>query len=183
MRTISTLTVGFLLLLTGCPGDDSGTTGASAGSTGSTGGTSTTSPATTEVDTTEGPATTAMTGSTTNSTTPGSTTDEPGSTTDEPGTTSGESSGDTGSPEICNPDPADDACAMCVKDMCCDELDGCNNDPSGGCQCFQECIQEMGGAAAFTCQNMCMVNFMDPMSPTGQLAGCTQQNCGFGICI
>lgn len=188
LRIVSTLTLG-LLALSGCPGDDTGTT--AAGSTTDPGDTTvepgTTNPGTTigeSADTTEG-ATTNTPGTTTDdppgTTTddpPGTTTDEPGTTTDEPGTTTDEPGG------VCDADPADDECATCVKSMCCTELEGCDADPSGGCQCFQECAQMNPGiAGAIQCGNDCGVNPLGAGTPTGDLGGCTQQNCGVGICI
>lgn len=162
-RTVSTLTLGFLLVLTGCPGDDSTTTtGASAGTSTSAGtSASATDPS---ADTTEGPAT----ASTTN--TPGTTTDTPGTTTDVPGTT-------TGSADVCAPEAADDECGMCVKSMCCTELEACDADPEGLCQCFQDCAEmNPGVAGAIQCGMDCEVNPLGA-GPTGDLASCSQAGC------
>jgi hypothetical protein len=182
LRTVSFLTLG-LLVLTGCPGDDTGTTAGSASAGSTSAGTTTENatdtnpPGTTEVatgsgsaDTTEGPSSTSEPGSTS---TPGSTS-EPGSTSMDSGTTTG------GSSDVCALDPAtDDDCAMCVKGMCCDELEACDADPSGGCQCFQECAQMNPGIpGAIQCGTDCMVNPLGAGTPTGNLAGCTQMNCG-----
>jgi hypothetical protein len=187
-RTISILTLGFLVL-TGCPGDDSGTTGASAGSTGGADstagpGTDTNPPGTTmgdSADTTEG-ATTLPPGTTTDE--PGTTTDTPGTTTDMPGTTTDEPGTTTNGGEVCAPDPADDDCAMCVKGMCCMQLEACDADPEGGCQCFQECAEmNPGVVGAMQCGMDCNVDPLAGGTPTGDLGNCTLQNCGFGICF
>lgn len=181
LRTVSFLTLG-LLTLTACPGDDTGTT--AGGSAGSTSAATTTENATdtnpmmtTEVatgsgsaDTTEGPGSTTDTPGTTTDM-PGTTTDTPGTTTDEPGTTTGGMGG------ACEPDAADDDCAMCVKNLCCTELEACQLD--AGCTCFQECAQKNPGIpGAIQCGTDCMVNPLGAGTPTGELAGCTQANCG-----
>ena len=184
LRTISTLTLG-LLVLTGCPGDDTGTTvGETSAGTTTAGSTTTESaetnpPGTTTVvdsesadgttvsaDTTDGPVST---------TEPGTTTD---GTTTEPGTTTDETT--TGMGGACEPDAADDECATCVKENCCPALEACNADPD--CTCFQECAQKNPGIpGALQCGMDCGVNPLDAGTPTGQLAGCTQMECA--VCL
>lgn len=169
-RTFSTLTLGLLVALTGCPSGDDSSTSVADGSTGTpTTTTGETNPGTTEmtsVDTTEGPATTSMSGSTTD--TPGTTTDVPGTTTDEPGTTT--EPGTTG--EV-------DACAMCVEANCGDELAACMMDAD--CTCFQDCAaMNPGIAGALACAGDCGIPLPDlqnGMTVVGALAVCTQDNC------
>lgn len=184
LRIASTLTLG-LLVLTGCPGDDTGTTAADT----STGPGATTTEAATEtnpgttVAATEGADTTA--GQTTDTPmttdTPSTTTDTPDTTTDAPETTTGEGTTTGGSMDVCAPDPADDECAMCVKSSCCMELEACQEDPMGLCQCFQECVEMNPGIpGAIQCGTDCMVNPLGP-GPTGELASCSQTNCA--VCL
>lgn len=173
LRITSTLTLG-LLILSGCPGDDTGDTAASAGTTtDNPPGTTTDNPPGTTIgsaDTTEGPATTD---------TPASTTDEPGTTTDEPETTGDDTT--TGAGEVCAPAPEDDECGTCVKDMCCAALEACQMDAD--CTCFQDCAEMNPGiAGALLCADgaHCDIPIFELMmmgTPVGDLAVCTQNSC------
>ena len=178
-RIASTLTVGFILALTGCPGDD-GTPPAGSGDSTTAGdpSTSTTNPMMTTVSMTTvvDPDTTAgMT--TVVDPTPGMTTEVDPTVVDPTGVdpTAGETDPPMG---VCDPDPMGEACQECVKAMCCDQLEACvaDGDATMGCNCFQDCVAN-GGAPVGECDGMCMVNVFDPGSPTGALGGCTLQMC------
>lgn len=169
-RIVSTLTLGFLVALTGCPGDDSSSTSAAdttAGTAGTAGTTEdSTTPTTTNstVDTTVGPTT--VDPDTTGS--PGTTEDPPGTTTDEPDTTTdAETTGGA------------DACAECVETQCADELAACSADAA--CSCFQECAEENPGqAGALACANTCEIplpELLNANTVPGALVACTMANC------
>jgi hypothetical protein len=182
VSTFSLIVSGALFI--GC-GDDGGVTTTSATQAGSTGegtgtttgtttGTPMTSTSTTD-DTTGTPTTTDPGTSTTTSTTePGTSTTsttEPGTgTTDEPGTTGepGSTGGTTGGEDVCAPAPGDDACVMCTKMDCCDELKDCLADEP--CACFTECAQVNN---PITCFGMCPgVDIMHPFLQCAQGCGC-----------
>jgi hypothetical protein len=172
LRTLSTLTLG-LLVLTGCPGDDTGTTnGGTAGSTSA--GSSTTESAETNppgttagdtADTSVNPDTTVSPDSTDGPGTMG-TTETPGETTEAPGT-----SEDSGTAGV-------DECGMCVQESCPDELAECMMDVD--CTCFQDCAQmNPGQAGAITCAMECGVfaDLLNPDTTIGALVQCTMENC------
>jgi hypothetical protein len=181
-RLTTSLILGGLLSLTGCPGDDSATdTGNDTGSgTGmaSTGGD--TNPGTTNPD----PDSTGSDPTTPGTDSGGPATDSGGPATDSggPATDSGDSgsgSGDTGTASICDPDAADDECAMCVKANCCTALEACDadGDAAAGCNCYQACVNAGGGPIG-DCDMTCGVNPFAPGTPTGDLASCTIGMCG-----
>lgn len=157
-------TLGLLVALSGCPGDDTGTTAAStaADSTGNDGTTTADPPGTTSNGSAD----------TTAASDPGTTTDAPGTTADAPGTTADEpgSTTDEGA-----------ACAMCVEDQCADELEACALDAD--CTCFQDCAaMNPGIAGALACASAenCDIPIAELMmmgTPVGDVAVCTQDNC------
>lgn len=65
-------------------------------------------------------------------------------------TTSSDSSDSTGA-HICPPVVDDDACTMCTKDHCCDDLTACHADPM--CLCLHEC--HLAGTPLPECELMC----------------------------
>lgn len=171
LRTVSTLTLG-LLVLSGCPGDDSGTT---AGSAGTSTGAGTSEPATesSQPQTTSGEsADTTAGGPGTTTDTPGTTTDTPGTTTDTPGTTTDEPGTSSGGMDVCAMDPADDECAACVKDMCCPQLQACDAVPE--CACFQECVQDAGPLGVGQCTSDCNAQ---GVAEVQGLIDCSSGNC------
>ncbi|MEX1367751.1 MAG: hypothetical protein AB1Z98_31775 [Nannocystaceae bacterium] len=179
-RLALSLALGSLFALAGCPGDDDGSSsGAESASSGTTTNTSSGSTTNGSADSTTSDApgtTTDAPGTTTDA--PGTTTDEPGTTTDEPGTTT------DGGSMVCDPDPADDECATCVKTMCCDQLEACDmdGDETAGCVCFQICAEENPGIpGAIMCGTTCGVNPLGAGTPTGELGSCTQANCA--VCL
>jgi len=188
MRTVSILTLG-LLVLSGCPGDDTGTTVADTGADSTTVAGDTTEsadtnpPGTTEVASESATGTTADPDTTEGLTTmvdPDTTTD-PGTTT-EPGTTDDTTTGMGG---VCDPDAMDDECATCVKESCCPELEACSMDAD--CTCFQECAaMNPGIPGALMCADAehCDISLLDLMNDgtiVGALATCTQQDCP--VCV
>ncbi|MEM7157420.1 MAG: hypothetical protein AAF799_31530 [Myxococcota bacterium] len=128
-RLVSTFTLGLLLATTAC-GDDS--------STGDSDGNATTEAATTEAGATEAATTESAT---TEATTDAATTDV---ATTDPGD---ETANDTEAAGACDPEASDDECATCVKESCCPQLEACDADESGECQCFQACVETMPGVA------------------------------------
>lgn len=155
MQRFASMTFGCLLALSACGDDNSDTA--------TTDNNATTAP-TTGADSSGGQATDP--GTTTDAATTDVATTEP-TTTDEPA---------TGGGEACAPADDDDACATCVKDMCCDELEACAADPSGECQCFQACVETMPGAAGVqTCNKKCAPEGSDI---SGALVTCSATRCG-----
>lgn len=155
---------------------DGSSTGAAtdAGSSTGTPTTGTTDDATTttgEPVTTSG-VTDGMSGSTTEAPTTEPATTEPATTTTtDPGTSTGPGT-TTGNPDLCLPEPNDDACTVCTKGMCCDELTACQSDED--CSCMYDCIVQGGDIA--TCAGTCMVN---PQNSPALLAiaQCGMANC------
>ena len=129
-RLVSTFTLGLFLATTAC-GDDS--------STGDSDGNATTEAATTDAASTDAATTDAAT--TDAATTDAATTD---AATTEPGD---ETAADTEAAGACDPEASDDECATCVKESCCPQLEACDSDESGECQCFQACVETMPGVA------------------------------------
>ena len=169
-------------LFIGC-GDDGGVTTTGATASGSTGentstGTTTTGTPTTSTSTTNdttGSPTTTTTGpdstSTTEPETSTTTTTGPDTssggvdTTGEPGSTGGTTGGD----DVCAPDPMDDACVMCTKSDCCDELKSCMMEEA--CACFVECAQT--NPNPIVCLGQCPgVDLMHPFIACAQGCGC-----------
>lgn len=139
MQRFAFLSLACLLTTTACGDDnsDTATTDNATSSNSTTEGADSTS-ATTDPATTDAP------------TTDAATTDP--ATTDAP-TSDGPTAGNAGP---CEPEGDDDECAMCVKGMCCDELEACESDPTGQCQCFQACVEmNPGPAGASACQKEC----------------------------
>jgi hypothetical protein len=170
----------------GCAKDEDGSTDTGADASASEGG---------ESAGTEGASTTtaADTGSSTSAST---TTPADTSAGDASATTAVESSGDTAGPvdtgsgsesgpsestgmqgSPCDPDPADDACNMCVKTNCCDEITACVNDPE--CQCFQECAGSMRGGfeVIMICGDQCGVEDPNNHPTIGPMLSCTTGSC------
>lgn len=171
-------------LFIGC-GDDGGVTTTGATASGSTGentgttGTTTTGTPTTSTSTTNdttGSPTTTTTGpdstSTTEPETSTTTTTGPDTssggvdTTGEPDTTGGSTGGGD---DVCAPAPGDDACIMCTKSECCDELKSCMMEEA--CACFVECAQT--NPNPIVCLGQCPgVNLMHPFLACAQDCGC-----------
>lgn len=198
---ISTLGLGLVLCLqgaAGCGGDDDGGGDTAAGTEGTGSGTgSGTTPST--MSNTSAPGTSGMDASAsgddvvddTSDTMPPTTGDPTtgGPTTGDP-TTGGPATGDdsTGDPTtggaagVCDPDGDDDACAECVKSMCCTELEACAADVD--CTCFQDCVElNPGQLGAFQCSMDCNVMLFGE-GPTADLVGCSsgQATCG-PVCV
>jgi pentapeptide MXKDX repeat protein len=156
-------------LLTAC-GDDGG---------GDTGNVSMTSPTTT-TPMTDGMTTDAMT--TDDMTTDAMTTDAmttDAMTTDamttDAMTTEATTAETMGGGDACEPEADDDKCSMCLKTMCCDELQACRD--SADCDCILTCIDEsgMGAKALGMCQMECRVEVAPP--EVGGLAVCQAMMC------
>ena len=167
-----------LLTLVACgKSEDTTADGSSTGAAtdaGSSTGTPTTGTTVDATTTTGEPVTTSgvtdgMSGSTTEAPTtePATTT----TTTTDPGTSTGPGT-TTGNPDLCLPEPNDDACTVCTKGMCCDELIACQSDED--CSCMYDCIVQGGDIA--TCAGTCMVN---PQNSPALLAiaQCGMANC------
>lgn len=171
-----------LLTLVACgKSEDTTADGSSTGAAtdaGSSTGTPTTGTTVDATTTTGEPVTTSgvtegMTGSTTEAPTTEPATTEPATTTTttDPGTSTGPGT-TTGNPDLCLPEPNDDACTVCTKGMCCDELIACQSDED--CSCMYDCIVQGGDIA--TCAGTCMVN---PQNSPALLAiaQCGMANC------
>lgn len=131
-KLLSLLTVAMLVA---CGGDDDGET------TNNTTNSTTVTTAGTE-DSGSSSAGTTMTSTTMTSTTePGDSSTDPGSSSEQ-GTedTAPDTSAGTGGGDVCMIEMDDDACAMCTKTNCCDQLDACYADPD--CQCTVLCVQQ-----------------------------------------
>jgi hypothetical protein len=132
---------GVLGLLAGCPGDDGGTTETAAMTD--------TTPSTESGMSTSGMSSSTTNGMSTSSTTMDTTT-EPMTSTMEPETSSttstttmtGTDTDPTGGGDACAKEPGDDECSMCLKTMCCDELQTCRD--SEDCSCMLDCLDAMG---------------------------------------
>lgn len=148
-RTFSTLTLGLLVGLLGCPSGDDTSTSVADGSTG-TPGTSGNTTEMTSADSTDGPVTL-------------STTDTPGTTTSEPETTGA---------GLCDPDPMGDDCEECSKANCCSEIEACAAVPE--CACFQDCTAKAGPAGVGQCQTDCMTS---GVAEVDDLIQCSTANC------
>jgi hypothetical protein len=109
-------------------------------------------------------------------------------TTESSGTTdvttspdsSGTDSGSTGGGDACAPDGADDMCVMCTKDMCCDQLQACADDPD--CACVLDCLSQFempGIGEAMTCAgpDNCNVDFLSVAIPLMAIDTCRQMSC------
>jgi hypothetical protein len=174
------------VLPAGCFYDPTGSFTASDATTGSEASTTSTTSTTTQPTTTStgGQTGTESVGTTELVTTGGSdTTGEPGTgttgelgstgagTTEEPDTTGepGSTGGTTGGEDLCAPDPMDDACTMCTKMDCCEELKECYMDAP--CMCFMECAQTDRNPIA--CIGMCPgFDINSPIVACSQGCGC-----------
>lgn len=168
------------LLACGGGGGDTTSAGATDGSTGGTGGSEGGTTASPTNDPTNEPTTGGMSNSGTDTTAESSTGPGPMTTIPDPTTGVGETgpmttipdtdpdtgstettiepetTGTTGEPGLCPPDPNDSECATCTKARCCDELLACLADED--CGCFSGCLA-MGGDP-MTCGMECMANPM-----------------------
>ncbi|MCA9621231.1 MAG: hypothetical protein KC731_19550 [Myxococcales bacterium] len=80
-----------------------------------------------------------------------------------------------GSPTVCAPDPNDDPCSACAKNMCCMQVETCFNDTQ--CQQCLNCIAAMPNPIS------CLGNGCDQGDPeTGALINCAIQFCS-GSCM
>ena len=70
----------------------------------------------------------------------------------------------------CAPEPGDDACVMCTKTNCCDQLMNCQADAA--CVACTDCLQNMDPIACITAGTC---DFNDPVQ--GPLLMCGQMNC------
>jgi pentapeptide MXKDX repeat protein len=149
-------------LLTACPGDDgNGDTGDSMAMTSPTTDAMTTDAMTTDAMTTDAMTTDAMTtdAMTTDAMTTDAMTTE--ATTDAMTTDAMTDTGTGGNP-ACEPEGDDDKCSMCLKDMCCDQLQACRDNAE--CSCIIDCLDEMGGGVENlpACQKECRVEGLPP---------------------
>lgn len=184
-------------LLAGCSttdaGGSAGTEGSTSGEGTSTGGTAPTTSSTGSAGTTTTEGSGTATGSTSSASDPttgepGTTTTEPGTTTTDPGTTGdvgttgepGSTGGvdttggsTTGEPGLCPPMPGDDACAMCNKESCCDQIVACLANMK--CTCFFACVN--GGMAPQQCAQTCMIGQPGQNPAIAGLFECSNANC------
>jgi hypothetical protein len=111
-------------------------------------------------------------------------TDTDASTTDPDTGSTDDTAGTTAGVGVCDPEDDDDDCAMCTKDMCCDELEACI-DVDANCGCVLDCLAPMedpGIPEATQCSMDCGANF-EMIAPSliaiqGCQAGMCAKPCG-----
>jgi hypothetical protein len=77
---------------------------------------------------------------------------------------------DAGLPDICQPDPNDDACDTCGEQNCCPELDGCDD----ACLMLTSCIGQCDDS---TCANACITMYPAGADGFNKLSTCYQARC------
>jgi hypothetical protein len=114
-------------------------------------------------------------GSTTGSTSATTSTTSTTSTTVGTGGAGTGGSGSGGGPPggNCAPAADDDACTMCLKGKCCDDLNACAADPD--CLALLDCV---GQCADQACINMCAAQHPNGLNTITPLLQCTQTTCG-----
>ena len=191
MRTkfsfLCSTTVAFAIALAGCGGDDG--SGDDTNNSGSTGSDPTGDPTGNPTSSPTGNPTGDPTGDDTTSGNPttGVGTDETAGVTEDTGPADSTGPGETGATEtgvdteavdVCAPDGDDDECAMCTKDMCCDELNACvDADPN--CACVLDCLSMIPNpqpADAMACADDCGANFAGILMPLLAIQTC-QMGC------
>lgn len=77
---------------------------------------------------------------------------------------------DSGLPDICQPDPNDDACDTCIEQNCCPEIDACDD----ACVALSSCIDKCNDS---TCANTCVTNYPAGAVGFNALSTCYQARC------
>jgi hypothetical protein len=86
------------------------------------------------------------------------------------GADAGKQESDAGLPDICQPDPNDDACETCGEQNCCPELDACDD----ACAALTTCI---GNCDDSTCANTCVTTYPAGAVGFNALSTCYQARC------